>query len=202
LDCVNNKRNGTKIIFNLFDNHLTEHHTDLANDLNQSSIENVLNQITEDDLNCMETAYCKWVARKISLNGAQFFDEVILKHQKFYMWVYYLGSKEEAKNYSCAIKVYGGPDNEEFSYIGPPRSLDESLEEVIAANCGLMLNLDQAKRIVSEEKMKYSIKIFSSKEETKDEDVESGVKNHCFHEWGRKKSRVAKATSGFWSPHK
>jgi hypothetical protein len=23
------------------------------------------------------------------------------------------------------------------------------------------------------------------------------VKKHCFHEWGRKKSRVAKATSGF-----
>jgi hypothetical protein len=28
------------------------------------------------------------------------------------------------------------------------------------------------------------------------------VKNHCFDEWGRKKSRVAKATSGFCSPHK
>jgi hypothetical protein len=27
-------------------------------------------------------------------------------------------------------------------------------------------------------------------------------KKHCFHEWGRKKLRVAKATSGFWSPHK
>jgi hypothetical protein len=32
-------------------------------------------------------------------------------------------------------------------------------------------------------------------------------KKHCFHEWGRKKSRVessavAMATSGFWSPHK
>jgi hypothetical protein len=27
-------------------------------------------------------------------------------------------------------------------------------------------------------------------------------KKHCFYEWGRKKSRVAKATSGFWSPHK
>jgi hypothetical protein len=31
---------------------------------------------------------------------------------------------------------------------------------------------------------------------------ERRVKKHCFHEWGRKKSRVAKATSGFWSPHK
>jgi hypothetical protein len=28
----------------------------------------------------------------------------------------------------------------------------------------------------------------------------SGEQKHCFHEWGRKKSRVTKATSGL-SPH-
>jgi hypothetical protein len=39
----------------------------------------------------------------------------------------------------------------------PPQSLDESIDEIIDGDFGLLLSLNQAKRIVFEEKMKYSI---------------------------------------------
>jgi hypothetical protein len=89
-----------------------------------------------------------------------------------------MGSKEEAKNYICTIRAYGGPDNEEFIYNGPPRSLDESVYEVTHGDCGLSISLSQAKRIVSEEKINYSVKISCPKEEARVEDVESGISDN------------------------
>jgi hypothetical protein len=157
----------------LLDNHLTEHHSDLANHLNESIISNL--GITEDNLN--GTRNETWKAKKISLNGAQFFREAVLTNMRLNIWVYFYGSKEEAKNYNCTIKVCG-KDNEEFIYNGSPRSLDESEDEVIKGHCGLMLSLDQAKRIVSKGKMKYSVKISCRKEDARDEDVESGISDN------------------------
>jgi hypothetical protein len=74
LSCSSNKSNAVKIIFNLLANHLTEHHTDLANDLNESMIESHFSPITEDCLNGRgtETFNCM-PQRKLTLNGAQFF---------------------------------------------------------------------------------------------------------------------------------
>jgi hypothetical protein len=87
-----------------------------------------------------------------------------------------MGSKEAAKNYNCTIKAYG--ENEEFSYYGAPQSLDESKDEIIAGECGLMLSLGQLKRIVSNGEMKYSVKIFCPKEDAMDEDVEFGISDY------------------------
>jgi hypothetical protein len=179
--CISNKSllNTVKIIFNLFANHLTEHHTDLANDLNESMIESHFTPITEDYLNGLAPlGFVAWPERKLTLNVAQFFSKMVLRNDRFYIWLYYYGSKEEAKNYICTIRAYGGPDKEDFSYNGPPRSLDESLLEVVDGDCGLSISLSQAKRIVSEKKMKYSIKISCPKEEARDEDVESGISDN------------------------
>jgi E3 ubiquitin-protein ligase SIAH1 len=176
LACSSNLINGTKIIFNMLNNHLTEHHTEVAKQLNESFSKATFSGITEDHLNGTTQAEW-WQIEKISLNGAQFFCERVVKNQRFYVWVYYYGSKEEAKNYNCTIKVYGG-NNEEFIYNGPLQSLDESEDEVIKGECGLMISLGQAKRIVSKEEMKYSIKITCPKEEARDEDVESGISDN------------------------
>jgi hypothetical protein len=128
LRCICNDTDGAKIIFNLFEDHLTEHHTNLVI-LNASFIESYAVKIKEDNLSGTTTG--TWKPCILSLNGAQFFRQIALEKDRFYMWVYYYGSKEEAKNYSCAIKAYGS-DNEEFINNGPPRSLDESKDEVIA----------------------------------------------------------------------
>jgi hypothetical protein len=176
LKCSSNISNGTKIIFNMLDDHLTEHHTELAKQLYESFTESKFCDITEDHLNGTQI-YELWVTRKVSLNGAQFFCQMVLTNKRFNIWVYYYGSKEEAKSYNCTIKVYGS-NNEEFIYNGPPQSLDESKNEVIEAECGLMFSLGQAKRIVSDGKMKYSIKISCPKEDARDEDVESGISDN------------------------
>jgi hypothetical protein len=115
LSCISNTTNAVKIIFNLFAYHLTEHHTDVATDLFASMIESHFTDITAYYLNenCENDRY-SWPPRKLTLNGAQFFIEMVLRNDRFYIWLYYYGSKEEAKNYSCTIRAYGGPDNEEF----------------------------------------------------------------------------------------
>jgi hypothetical protein len=41
-----------------------------------------------------------------------------------------------------------------------------------------MLSLEQAKRIISEGKMNYSVTISCPKEEARDEDVESGISDN------------------------
>jgi hypothetical protein len=102
-----------------------------------------------------------------------------IENMRFYIWLYYYGSREEAKNYNCTIKVFGGPDNEQFPYEGPPRSLDESRLEVINGDCCLSISLSQAKRIVSEQgKINYSVNISCPKEEEDEDDVESGISDN------------------------
>jgi hypothetical protein len=175
LTCSSNASNTVKIIFNLFANHLTEHHTDLVNDLNESMIESHYTDI--DDI--VYSGGNAWFpTKKLTRNGVRFFINMVLKNNRFFIWLYYYGSKEEAKNYICTIRAYGGPDNEEFIYNGPPRSLDESIHDVIKGDCCLSISLSQAKRIVSEKNMKYSIKISCPKEEARDEEVESGISDN------------------------
>jgi uncharacterized protein YegP (UPF0339 family) len=119
-----------------------------------------------------QTDSTSWQAKKISLsNGAQFFHELILKNKQFITWVYYYGSKEEAKNYICTIQVTGC-DNEEFIYKSHPRTLDESEEEVLNGNCVLSISRDQAKHCVSHGDINISVQISCLKEDAMDEDVE------------------------------
>jgi hypothetical protein len=60
------------------------------------------------------------------------------------------GSKEEAENYQSTIKVYGGA-GEEYNYIGPPRSLDESKDQIIREGNALILYVSQVKRLVNKD---------------------------------------------------
>jgi E3 ubiquitin-protein ligase SIAH1 len=179
LGCDSNYSSPAKIIFNSFANHLTEHHSALANELKESLIESHFTDIRDDLLTKTTTQFFDFrQPRKLTLNGAEFFSEMVLVKKRFFIWVYYYGSKEEAKNYICTIRAYGGSDNEDFSYNGPPRSLEESFKAVIDGDCGLSISRSQAKRIVSEKNMKYSIKISCLKEEARDEDVESGISDN------------------------
>jgi hypothetical protein len=77
------------------------------------------------------------------------FFRVMAKEDRFYIWIYYYGSKEEAKNYHCTIKVFEGA-GEECNNIGPPRSLDESQDQIIREENVLSLVVAQlVKRIVN-----------------------------------------------------
>jgi hypothetical protein len=85
----------------------------------------------------------------------------------FYIWVYYYGSPEEAKNYNCTIKVFGG-DDEEYNYICHPRSLDESQDQIIRGKNALILCAAQVKRIITSERLQCSFKMSCPKDEAKD----------------------------------
>jgi hypothetical protein len=74
--------------------------------------------------------------------------------------------------------VFGGAD-EEYIYNGPPRSLDESLDQTIEGKNALILFVYQVKRIiVNKDKLQCSVKISCPKDEARDEDVESGISDN------------------------
>jgi hypothetical protein len=99
---------GVKLIFNMFDNHFTEYHTDMMA-CAEYYMEDSFKYLTEDVLN----GKCRRESglRKLLLKGAQFFPTIVSTiTNKAHFWVYFYGSKEATKNYNCIIKLYGGPD--------------------------------------------------------------------------------------------
>jgi hypothetical protein len=164
-----------KIIFKNLEDHLTEHHTDTPTD---TSYTERTFTVTEEDL--ASTANICWGPQltKLVLNNAQFFRGMAKEKDHFYIWIYYYGSKEEAENYQCTIKVYGGA-GEEYNYIGPPRSLDESKDQIIREGNTLLLCVSQVKRLLVDKNcLQCSVKVSCPKDEAKDEDVESGISDN------------------------
>jgi hypothetical protein len=101
---------------------------------------------------------------------------MVNKKERFYIWIYYYGSKEEAMNYNCTIKAFG---DEEYSYNGPPSSLDESKDTIIREENALSLGAVQVKRIVDKHHghLQCFVKITAGPKdvEVKVEEMESGI---------------------------
>jgi hypothetical protein len=154
-----------RIVFKNLEDHLTEYHKDYRSE-NTSYIESYYKY------------FSSWFTpspTKLALNNAQFFLLMAMDEgpkDLVYIWVYYYGSPEEAKNYHCSIKLFG--DGEEYIYNGPPRSLDESHDQIIREDHALSLGCLR----VLDESIKYSVKISCPKDEVKDEDVESGISDN------------------------
>jgi TFIIF-interacting CTD phosphatase-like protein len=104
-------------------------------------------------------AQLQWVPAKLVLNKDQFFRVMVRSKDRFYIWIYYYGSKEDATKYRCTIKVFGAAGDEECIYNGRPRSLDESKHQIIRDENALILGLGQVKRIVNKERMQCSVKM-------------------------------------------
>jgi hypothetical protein len=161
------------IIFKNLEDHLTEHHKDIYN-AKTSYFESAF-VIRESGFTSTSQA---WGPTKLVVNNAQFFRVMDKENDRFYIWIYYYGSKKEAKNYHCTIKVVGG-DGEEYIYNGPPRSLDESQDQIIQEENALILGVGQVKRIiVNKKRLQCSVKISCPKDEAREEDVESGISDN------------------------
>jgi hypothetical protein len=168
LDCFCNSQKIPKIIFKNLEDHLTEKHTQIDN-ANTSYIEFQCPFFHKDTPG----------PTKLVLNNSQFFYVMAMKNDRYYFWAYYYGSSEEAKNYNCTIKLFGG--DEEYSYNGPPRSLDESRDEIIWKEYALCLGFEQFVRLIQKDRQydfDYSVKISCPKDEARDEDVESGISDN------------------------
>jgi cold shock CspA family protein len=141
------------VIFNILGQHLKEHHKNCM-DKKKSAFEQIL--VVKEEY--LSRGLTFWTPIKFSLKKAKFFYEVAMKKERFYFWVYYHGSPEEAKNYKYKIKVFGDCDTE-FIYNDTVRSLDESKETVFNDDRGLVIIASQVKRLVSNGDLKCSVSV-------------------------------------------
>ena len=128
----------------------------------------------------------------VSLNGDNcFFDPIKfnLKNQTFlllhktekkivYLWVYMLGSPNEAKHFSYTLKLFGPKTN--LTIDGKVAAIDEPFH--ILAYTGKCFAYPHemfiAQFLDEEKKYEYSLKIRNLKEEAKDENYESGISDN------------------------
>jgi hypothetical protein len=161
------------VIYNMLSQHMTEHKNQIVDKEMLVFEQNFL--LTEEYLSKSSLI---WYPIPFSQKQAKFFLELVLQNGRFYLWVYYHGSPEEAKNYTCNLKVFGDCDAK-FIYNGIVRSLDEPKETVFKDGCALDFSLTQARLLVSNTVLKCSVQVSCPKEEAKEEakkeDVESDV---------------------------
>jgi hypothetical protein len=156
-------------IFHLLSKHVTDIHK-LVVKRKESKFEMAIS-VKEASLT---RAFVSWPLTQFSLKNAQFFDEKALKQGRFYFWIYYHGSEDEAKNYKCTLKVIGNEDDQ-YIYSGTVRSLDESKETVFADERALVISASQVRRLVSNKQLKCYVEVSCPKDEAKKENVESDL---------------------------
>jgi hypothetical protein len=143
------------VIFKKLGQHLTEHGEDYF-DIKQSFCNGhmIIKEETYSGSN-----RC-WKPFKFLLNESLFFFEMALKDGRFYFWMYYHGSPEEAKNYKATIKIFNNGDNH-YIYNDTIRSLDESKETIFTDECALVISAKQVRRLGLDlnEKLQYSVKV-------------------------------------------
>ena len=113
------------------------------------------------------------------VNGRSFFSIVIIQKETFYQWIHFLGSQDEAKNYSYTLEFYGnnGASQRTSTYTNFVIPIDEPSNAVVQSfNCFTMNHKAMAKQFIEEDDtFKYSVQIRNLKEEAKDDNVESGI---------------------------
>ena len=113
----------------------------------------------------------------ISSCGALFFQFVRIKNDTMYSCIVFMGSSDEAINYSysCSVTNITG---QEFIYKGSVPTLDDKSDDIITSGSLLGIGINAAKRSLNVEKeLEVEITIRNLKEEAKDDDMESGVSN-------------------------
>ena len=114
-------------------------------------------------------------AKLVTSCGAIFFFLGKIEKDTIYLWLVFMGSSDESKKYSytCSISNQIG---QTFLYSGPVHTLDDNCCDIIAYGSLLTIAVSAAKRSLNEEKqLECKITIKNLKEETKDDDMESGV---------------------------
>ena len=100
------------------------------------------------------------------------------KDATFYHWIYFVGSPQEAKNFSCTLE-YFERESEKIAFSQTPKvfSIDESADSIIEnGKCFGVSSRYFSSQIAKEGgRFNYIYEIRNLKEEVKDENVESGV---------------------------
>ena len=94
-----------------------------------------------------------------------------------YMWVYILGSPNDAKHFSFTLKLYGKTEKSELSFKGEVAAIDDSFRAIWrSGKCFSILHSALINQFVDEDReYAYSLEIRNLKEEAQDGNYESGV---------------------------
>ena len=115
-------------------------------------------------------------ARKIEpINGVDFYLAGIIDDTHCYLWIYFLGSPFEAKNYANTISVEGR-DGTKISSYGNVIPLDVCYGDVVDKKAVFTIRSEAVRSLGNEDsKLPVEVTIHALKEEAKDDDMESGV---------------------------
>ena len=108
------------------------------------------------------------------------------KGSRLFCWVQLIGPKIDAKNYYYTVEFHGNDSNVRITYSGPVLSIDENCKSIyLKRHCfgieyhSFMAQFiefkDREKRYFREERFKVTVNIRNMKEESKDDNYESGI---------------------------
>lgn len=119
--------------------------------------------------------YSFWPTKLQATNGDIFFQvDRIGSDEIMHFWVYFMGSSEEAANYSYTFYLTG-KSQEEFIYHGPVVPLDENHKDVIKNHRTFIIGTQAIKRLIEDGGLlNIEVTIHCLKDQTNDYD-ESGV---------------------------
>ena len=98
--------------------------------------------VTEKSTATLGVKDCIWNPSKITSScGAIFFTFARINNNSFYSWIVFMGSSDEAKNYSYTTSVTSN-HGEKFIFCGPVSTVDKGFEDVIASGSLLTIGID------------------------------------------------------------
>ena len=115
-----------------------------------------------------------WPLSKCTYNNQIFVFYRKYSEKIVYMWVYILGSPNEAKHYAYTLKLIG--KETKISFEGKVAAIDVPFENLKAGKCFTIPREVLRAQFVNEgNKFDYLLEIRNLKEEVKDENCESGI---------------------------
>jgi len=107
--------------------------------------------------------------------GHRFIVCICHDNDHIFLYTYYLGLSEKAKDFSCSFKIVD--DVSEISYKGQVYKLDESIYSIIRTHKCMVITQQSYKTLMKEgkESLDCIVEIIDLKEDAKDENDDSGL---------------------------
>ena len=90
--------------------------------------------------------------------GAEFFFGACMTKDGFHCWVNFLGSSDDAKNFTVNYSIKNNAANESFIYNGPVQTLDKEHVKILEEQGCLFIKLDAVKRCFKQENQNNDFK--------------------------------------------
>merc|ERR1719350_458031 len=93
-------------------------------------------------------------AKLTSTCGALFFTGTQCSKDSICFWVTFMGSSDEAENYSSSISIENkiGKKFNKFNFTGTVHTIDEKADDIIASGSLFSIGINTAKKLLTEKK--------------------------------------------------